>query len=227
MMASLHFPQTGRLCFSSPLKPPRSLPGFISLPSRQQTRIYSISSNDIRIGSNIEIDGAPFKVLEFLHVKPGKGAAFIRTKVKNYLTGNTVDKTFRAGSTIDEADILKEAKQYTYKDGNDYVFMDLATYEEVRVDANDVGNDKTVYLKEGTQCNILFWNGKVIDVDLPSSVTLTVVEADGPVGSDASNKGGSRLAKLDTGLMINVPAFVKEGESVVVDTRSGQYVSRA
>ncbi|KAJ6871598.1 elongation factor P [Populus alba x Populus x berolinensis] len=124
-------------------------------------RIYALSSNDIKVGSNIEVDGAPWRVIEFLHVKPGKGAAFVRTKMRNYVTGNTVDKTFRAGSTIEEANVFKEAKQFTYKDGVQFVFMDLSTFEEYRLNDADVG-DKTKWLKEGMDCNLLFWNGKVI-----------------------------------------------------------------
>ncbi|KAF5196391.1 elongation factor P-like, partial [Thalictrum thalictroides] len=145
--------------FSSKLSlyPMRAFP---KMPLRSRfPRIYAFTSNDIKVGSNIEVDGAPWRVMEFLHVKPGKGAAFVRTKMRNYVTGNTVEKTFRAGSTINEADIVKETKQYTYKDGNQFVFMDLSTYEEIRLNATDVG-DKTKWLKEGMDCIVLFWNGK-------------------------------------------------------------------
>ncbi|KAF3327364.1 Elongation factor P [Carex littledalei] len=223
-MASLHFTTNGRVCFSSPLRPPRALRRFISLRS-PLLKVYALSSNDIKVGVNIEVDGAPWKVLEFLHVKPGKGAAFIRTKMKNYLTGNTVEKTFRAGSTLDEANIMKETKQYTYKDGDEFVFMDLTTFEEIRLNEQNVG-DKRMFLKEGAECTLLFWNGNVIGFDLPVNVTLKVVEAEGDVKGDAKGTG-SRPAKLETGVLINVPAFVKSGDNVVVDTRSGQYVSRA
>ncbi|KAG2538369.1 hypothetical protein PVAP13_9NG407700 [Panicum virgatum] len=131
------------------------------LPSRplrsRFSRVYALSSNDIRVGTNIEVDGAPWKVLEFLHVKPGKGAAFVRTKLRNYVTGNTVEKTFRAGST--EPSLSKENKQFTYKDGSQFVFMDLTTFEESRLNEADVG-DKQKWLKEGMDCNLLYWNGK-------------------------------------------------------------------
>ncbi|KAK2414912.1 elongation factor P [Trifolium repens] len=198
--------------------PPSSNPNFF--------KIYSLSSNDIKVGSNVEVDGSPWRVIEFLHVKPGKGAAFIRTKLKNYLTGNTVDKTFRAGSSLDEADIVKESKQFTYKDGVQYVFMDLSTYEETRLDESDVG-DKKKWLKEGMDCNLLLWNGKVIDVDLPITVKLKVVEADIGLKGDTAQGGGSKSVTLDTGAVVNVPLFVSVGEEILVDTRSGQYMSRA
>ncbi|XP_042435445.1 elongation factor P-like [Zingiber officinale] len=188
-------------------------------------RIYAFSSNDIKVGSNIEVDGAPWRVLEFLHVKPGKGAAFVRTKVRNYLTGNTVEKTFRAGSTILEANIAKETKQFTYKDGAQFVFMDLTTFEEFRLTEADVG-DKKKWLKEEMDCNLLFWNGRVIDFELPIIVKLTVVDVDPGLKGDTV-QGGSKPATLDTGAVVNVPLFVSIGEEILVDTRTGQYTSRA
>lgn len=188
-------------------------------------KIYALTSNDIKVGSNVEVDGAPWRVLEFLHVKPGKGAAFVRTKLKNYLTGNTVDKTFRAGSSIEQADILKETKQFTYKDGSQFVFMDLNSYEEVRLDEKDIG-DRTKWLKEGMDCSILLWNGKVIDIDLPITVKLTVVDVDPGLKGDTA-QGGSKPATLDTGAVVNVPLFVNVGDEILVDTRNGVYMSRA
>lgn len=188
-------------------------------------KIFAFSSNDIKVGSNIEVDGAPWKVVEFLHVKPGKGAAYVRTTLRNYVTGNTVEKTFRAGSKIEEADIFKETKQFTYKDGAQFVFMDLTTYEEYRLNASDVG-DKEKWLKEGMDCNLLFWKGKVIDFDLPITVKLTVVEADPGLRGDTA-QGGSKPATLDTGAIVNVPLFIEKGQEIMVDTRSGQYMSRA
>ncbi|KAK2981835.1 hypothetical protein RJ640_010352 [Escallonia rubra] len=162
---------------------------------------------------------------EFLHVKPGKGAAYVRTTMRNYVTGNSVEKTFRAGSKIEPANIVKETKQYTYKDGAQFVFMDLSSFEEFRLNASDVG-DKTKWLKEGMDCNLLFWNGKVIDFDLPITVKLTVVEVDPGLRGDTA-QGGSKPATLDTGAVVNVPLFVERGQEILVDTRSGQYMSRA
>ncbi|KAI3474779.1 hypothetical protein Pfo_030005 [Paulownia fortunei] len=187
--------------------------------------IYALTSNDIKVGLNIEVDGNPWKVIEFLHVKPGKGAAFVRTTLRNYVTGNQVDKTFRAGSKLEEADIFKETKQYTYKDGSQYVFMDLNTYEEFRLNEADVG-DKSKWLKEGMDCNLLFWKGKVIDFELPITVKLTVVEVDPGVRGDTA-QGGSKPATLDTGAVVSVPLFIDIGVEILVDTRTGQYMSRA
>ncbi|CAM8924565.1 unnamed protein product [Rhodiola kirilowii] len=188
-------------------------------------KIYALTSNDIKVGLNIEVDGSPWKVLEFLHVKPGKGAAFVRTKMKNYLSGNTVEKTFRAGSSILEANISKETKQFTYKDGAQYVFMDLNTYEEIRLNESEVG-DTTKWLKEGMDCNLLFWNGKVIGFDLPITVQLKVVDVDPGLRGDTA-QGGSKPATLETGAVVNVPLFIDIGESILVDTRTGQYMNRA
>ncbi|XP_022733821.1 uncharacterized protein LOC111287488 isoform X3 [Durio zibethinus] len=162
-------------------------------------RIYALSSNDIKVGTNLEVDGAPWRVLEFLHVKPGKGAAFVRTKMRNYITGNTVEKTFRAGSTN--------------------------TFEEIRLNEADVG-DKTKWLKEGMDCNLLFWNGKVIDFELPITVQLAVVDVDPGLKGDTVS-GGSKPATLDTGAVVNVPLFINIGDQILVDTRTGQYMNRA
>ncbi|KAG6697914.1 hypothetical protein I3842_09G225100 [Carya illinoinensis] len=230
------------LSFKPSVLPMRGLSGKPFRP--RFPKIYAFSSNDIKVGSNIEVDGAPWKVLvqlqcmprnrilkcimvsfEFLHVKPGKGAAFVRTKMRNYLSGNTVEKTFRAGVTIDEADIFKETKQFTYKDGSQFVFMDLNTYEEIRLNASDVG-DKMKYLKEGMDCIMLFWNGKVIDFEVPITVQLTVVDVDPGLKGDTA-QGGSKPATLDTGAVVNVPLFVNIGDEILVDTRTGQYMSRA
>ncbi|XP_047330913.1 elongation factor P [Impatiens glandulifera] len=188
-------------------------------------RIVAFTSNDIKVGSNIEVDGAPWRVMEFLHVKPGKGAAFVRTTMRNYITGNTVEKTFRAGSKIGEADILKQTKQYTYKDAAQFVFMDMTTFEEYRLNESDVG-DKQKWLKEGMDCTLLFWNGKIIDFELPITVRLTVVDVDPGLKGDTA-QGGSKPATLDTGAIVNVPLFVERGTDILVDTRTGQYMTRA
>ncbi|KAK8663672.1 hypothetical protein V6N13_083479 [Hibiscus sabdariffa] len=201
-LCSLKFPSNPLLLpmrFSAkPLSPPRF------------PRIYALSSNDIKVGTNLEVDGAPWRILEFLHVKPGKGAAFVRTKMRNYITGNTVEKTFRAGSTIDEANVFKETKQFTYKDGSQFVFMDLNTFEEIRLDESDVG-DKTKWLKEGMDCILLFWNGKVIDFEVPITVQLAVIDVDPGLKGDTASGGSTKPATLDTGAIVNVPLFVNVG----------------
>lgn len=145
--------------------------------------------------------------------------------MRNYVTGNTVEKTFRAGSTIQVADIVKETKQYTYKDGDQYVFMDLSSYEESRLGDKEVG-DKKKWLKEGMDCTLLLWNGRIIDFELPITVKLTVVDVDPGLKGDTA-QGGSKPATLDTGAIVNVPLFVNVGDDILVDTRTGQYMSRA
>nr|GEW18379.1 elongation factor P [Tanacetum cinerariifolium] len=161
---------------------------------------------------------------KFLHVKPGKGAAYVRTTLKNHITGNSVEKTFRAGSKIEPANISKETKQFTYKDGSQFVFMDLTSYEEVRLNESDMG-DKTKWLKEGMDCILLFWKGKVIDFELPIQVRVKVVEVDPGLKGDTA-QGGTKPATVETGAVVNVPLFVDRGQEIVVDTRTGQYVSR-
>uniref|UniRef100_M4CZJ7 Translation elongation factor P/YeiP central domain-containing protein n=1 Tax=Brassica campestris TaxID=3711 RepID=M4CZJ7_BRACM len=186
--------------------------------------IYALSSNDIKVGTSIEVDGAPWRVLEFLHVKPGKGAAFVRTKIRNYVNGSTVERTFRAGITIEEANVSKETKQFTYKDGSQFVFMDLSSYEETRLNEADMG-DKTKWLKEGMDCNLLYWKDKVIDFELPITVQLKIVDVDPGLRGDTA-QGGTKPATLETGAVVNVPLFVNVGEDIMVDTRTGTYMSR-
>lgn len=182
----------------------------------------TISSNDFRPGVNVEIDGAPWRVQEFLHVKPGKGAAFVRTKLKNYITGNVVDKTFRGGETVQQAELEKKETQFSYVDGDDYVFMDNATYEETRL-KKDEGWAK--YLKEGAEVALLIWNGRVISVDSPVTVELEVADTDpGVKGNTAA--GGSKPATLETGAVIQVPLFITPGERIQVDTRTDTYLGR-
>lgn len=194
--------------------------------SRLPLGIFAVSSNDFRVGVNIELDGAPWRVQEFLHVKPGKGAAFVRTKLKNWLTGNTVEKTFRAGESVDDAVVEKDVKQFTYEEGENYVFMDMSTFEELRVTAKEVG-DGVKWLKEGMECSILQWSGKVIGVELPTTITVEIAQTDpGEKGNTASG-GGTKPATTDTGAVVQVPLFVNTGDKIVVDTRTGTYTSRA
>eukprot|EP00252_Welwitschia_mirabilis_P022252 TRINITY_DN5979_c0_g1_i3.p1 TRINITY_DN5979_c0_g1~~TRINITY_DN5979_c0_g1_i3.p1 ORF type:complete len:241 (+),score=36.61 TRINITY_DN5979_c0_g1_i3:238-960(+) len=195
------------------------------LSSASRLRIFALSSNDIKAGTNIEVDGAPWRVLEFLHVKPGKGAAFVRTKLRNYLSGNTVEKTFRAGANIDEANIVKELKQYTYRDGELFVFMDMTSYEESQLNASELG-DKTKWLKEGMECAVLSWKGQIIDVELPTNATYKVIDGEVGVKGDRE-KAGTKQVTIETGATLNVPMFIDVGELIVVDTRTGSYVTRA
>ncbi|KAI3880765.1 hypothetical protein MKW92_035132 [Papaver armeniacum] len=200
-----------------------STPKFTPL-RHKFTKILSFTSNDIKVGASIEVDGAPWKVLEFLHVKPGKGAAFVRTKIRNYVTGSTVEKTFRAGISMSEADVAKETKQYTYKEGAQFVFMDLTTYEEIRLNDSDVG-DKKKWLKEGMDCIMHFWKGKCIDFELPITVKMKVIQTDPGLKGDTA-QGGSKPATVDTGATVSVPLFINTGDDILVDTRTGNYMGR-
>jgi elongation factor P len=183
-----------------------------------------ISSNDFRSGVSIELDGSVWRVIEFLHVKPGKGSAFVRTKLKNAQTGNVVEKTFRAGETVPQANLDKRAMQHTYKDGDDFVFMDMETFEESHLSAAQIG-DRVKYLKEGMEVNVLFWNTQVLEVELPNSVVLEVTETDPGVKGDTAT-GGTKPAIVETGAQVMVPLFITIGERIKIDTRNDTYLGR-
>lgn len=183
-----------------------------------------IPTKEFKVGLKIEIDGKPFEITEYQHVKPGKGGAFVRTKLKNMLTGRVIDRTFRSGEKVDKPDMESKDMQYLYKDGTDYVLMDLETYDQINVSA-DVFNVIGGYLKEGESHKALLYNGEVIDLELPASVVLEVSNTDpGIQGDRVSN--ATKPATLETGLNINVPLFINEGDKIKVDTRSGEYISR-
>jgi len=183
-----------------------------------------ISSNDFRTGVSIELDGSVWKVTEFLHVKPGKGSAFVRTKLKNVQTGNTVEKTFRAGETVPQANLEKKVMQHTYRDGEDLVFMDMETFEEVRMTEDQVG-DRVKYLKEEMEVNVVKWNEQILEVELPTSVVLEVTETDPGVKGDTAT-GGTKPAIVETGAQVMVPLFISIGEKIKVDTRNDSYLGR-
>jgi len=183
-----------------------------------------ISSNDFRTGTSIELDGSVWRVVEFLHVKPGKGSAFVRTKLKNVKTGNTVDKTFRAGETVPQAVIEKRDMQHTYRDGEDLVFMEMETYEEVRLTAAEIG-DQVKYLKEEMSVSVVTWNGQIMEVELPNSIVLEVTQTDPGVKGDTAT-GGTKPAILETGAQVMVPLFISIGERIKIDTRSDSYLGR-
>ena len=183
-----------------------------------------ISSNDFRTGTSIELDGSVWRVVEFLHVKPGKGSAFVRTKLKNVQTGSTVDKTFRAGETMPQAVLEKNTMQHTYKEGDQYVFMDMDTYEEARLSEAQIG-DRVKYLKEEMEVTVLMWNDKVLEVELPNSVTLEVTQTDPGVKGDTAT-GGTKPAIVETGAQVMVPLFISQGEKIKIDTRNDTYLGR-
>ncbi len=183
-----------------------------------------ISSNDFRTGTTIELDGAVWRVVEFLHVKPGKGSAFVRTKLKSVQSGNVVEKTFRAGEMIPQAILEKSTLQHTYMDASDYVFMDMATYEETRLTAQQIGESRK-YLKEGMEVNVVTWNDKPLEVELPNSVVLEIKETDPGLKGDTAT-GGTKPAILETGAQVMVPLFISIGEKIRVDTRNDSYLGR-
>ncbi|MBW4418150.1 MAG: elongation factor P [Myxacorys californica WJT36-NPBG1] len=183
-----------------------------------------ISSNDFRPGVSIELDGAVWRVVEFLHVKPGKGSAFVRTKLKNVQSGSVVERTFRAGETVPQANLEKSTMQHTYKEGDDYVFMDMESYEEGRLNASQIG-DRVKYLKEGMEVNVVKWGEQVMEVELPNSVVLEVTQADPGVKGDTAT-GGTKPAIVETGAQVMVPLFISVGEKIKVDTRSDTYLGR-
>lgn len=184
-----------------------------------------ISSNDFRTGLTIEIEGDVFQIVEFQHVKPGKGAAFVRTKLKNVKTGSTTEKKFNAGEKVAPARLDRREMQYLYKDADQYVIMDNESFEQIMLTDTQIG-DKVKWLKENMNLGILLYNNEVIGVDLPNSVTLKVVECEPGVRGDTAT-GGTKAAVVETGASVQVPFFVNEGDDLIIDTRTGSYVSRA
>lgn len=183
-----------------------------------------ISSNDFRPGVTIELDGDVWRVVEFLHVKPGKGSAFVRTKLKNTKTGSVVERTFRAGETVPQAVLEKRTMQHTYKDADQFVFMDMETYEETRLDSEKIG-DRVKYLTEGMEVNVIQWNEEILEVELPNSVVLEVTDTDPGVKGDTAT-GGTKPAIVETGAQVMVPLFISIGERIKIDTRNDSYLGR-
>jgi elongation factor P len=177
----------------------------------------SVSTNELKNGMTLELDGTLYQVIEFQHVKPGKGGAFVRTKLRNL-------KTFNAGVKVGLAIVERKDMQYLYGDGADYVFMDLETYDQIHVPGSLVG-DAGGYLVEGGQAQVTVHEGVPIGVDLPASMILTITETDPGVKGD-TRTGAYKPAKLETGLVVQVPLFVEEGEKIKVDTRTGEYIER-
>ena len=184
-----------------------------------------ISSNDFRPGTTIEYDGSIWRVIEFMHVKPGKGAAFVRTKLKNIRTGAVKEMTFRAGEKVARARIENRQMQYLYNDGASYTFMDSETFEQMNI-AREQLEYEINFLKENMNCIVVLYEGEAIGVDLPNTVELEVAETEPGIRGDTAT-GGSKPAKLETGYVVQVPFFINQGDRLIIDTRSGQYVSRA
>jgi elongation factor P len=182
------------------------------------------TTNDLKNGLVLNLDNQLWQVLEFQHVKPGKGPAFVRTKLKNVISGKIIDKTFNAGTKVETANVDRRDMQYLYHDGTDYVFMDAKDYDQVNISAELVG-DAANYMLENQDLQICFHEGTPLSVELPPSVELTITHTEPGLQGDRST-GGSKPATLETGYEIQVPLFLEEGVKVKVDTRSGDYLGR-
>ena len=183
------------------------------------------STAEFRNGLVLEIDGALWQIVYFQHVKPGKGGAFVRTKLKNVLQGNVVERTYRAGEKVNDVRLERRPVTYSYSDGQLYYFMDAQTFEMIPISGDVIGEDQLLYLKENMECEGLVHNGHVIAVDLPFFVELAVVETDPGVRGDTA-QGGTKPAKLETGAVVQVPLFIEEGDVLKIDRREDKYLTR-
>ena len=183
-----------------------------------------IDTSDFRNGLHIIQDGEIFTIVEFQHVKPGKGGAFVRTKLKNVRSGATIDKTFRAGEKMEQAFLERKPMQYTYSQDDEYFVMDMENYEQIGVPGALIGSG-VKYLKEGIELTVLMHDGKIIGAEVPFFVELTVTETDPGVRGDTAS-GGSKPATLETGAVVQVPFFINVGDVIKVDTRTDQYLER-
>jgi elongation factor P len=184
----------------------------------------AISTNDLKNGITLEIDNGLFTVLEFQHVKPGKGSAFVRTKLRNLRNGNVFEKTFNAGIRVEQAIVDKKDMQFLYRDGEDYVFMDTDTYDQMIVQPTALG-EVADYIVESAVAVIAVYNGEIVSVEIPASVELTITETEPGVQGDRVS-GARKPATLETGKVVQVPLFVEIGDRIKVDTRSGDYITR-
>ena len=183
------------------------------------------STTDFRKGLKIEIDGTPFEIIEFQHFKPGKGGAMVRTKLRNILNGRVLDNTFRSGEKVERPNLESRDMQFLYHEGEQLVFMDMTTYDQMHMDA-EATDGKANYLKDGQECRVLLYNEKPLDIEIPASLVLEVTETEpGAKGDTVSNV--TKPATLETGAEIRVPLFIDEGEMIRVDTRTGEYMERA
>jgi elongation factor P len=185
----------------------------------------AITTNDLKNGMSLNLPEGLFQVVEFQHVKPGKGGAFVRTTLRNVRTGAVVDRTFRGAEKVEQAVIDKREMQFLYRDGTDYVFMDTASYEQLQVETGLLG-EAAKYLKEGDDAVLQFFGTEIVGVDLPAAVELTVAVTEPGLQGDRVS-GARKPATLETGLVLQVPLFVNIGDKLKVDTRSGEYITRA
>jgi len=183
-----------------------------------------MQTTDIRKGLKIQIDGVPYAIVEHQFVKPGKGQSFTRCRIRNLTTGNTIERTWKSGESVELADVETRKLTYSWDEGDSLVFMDTATGDQLHVMKDKVGDDVR-FLSEGLDVEVTLFNGNAIGIDLPPSVVLQIVESEPGIKGDTAS-GATKPAKLSTGAVVNVPLFVKEGEWVKVDTRTGDYLER-
>lgn len=183
-----------------------------------------VSTTEFRNGLKIEIDGEPYVIVEFQHVKPGKGGAFVRTKFKSLKSGNVTDKTFRAGEKVDVPDLEEKTMQYLYGADKDRIFMDTASYEQVSMNEKQLG-DSVNYLKENMEIKVLYHKGAPINIEVPMFVELAIARTDPGVRGDTAS-GGSKPATLETGAVVKVPLYMNEGDIIKIDTRTGTFIER-
>lgn len=183
-----------------------------------------ISTNDLRTGVTVELDGDVYTVVDFQHVKPGKGAAFVRTKIKNIKTGQVFERTFRAGEKLNRAIIERKTMQFLYSDGDSYYFMDTQTFEQIPIMKEQI-EDSIQYLKENMEVMVMFYEGIPIGIELPTAVELKVTHTEPGFKGDTAT-GGSKPATLETGAVVQVPLFINIDDIIKVDTRTGEYLSR-
>ncbi|SFD53240.1 translation elongation factor P (EF-P) [Lentibacillus persicus] len=184
-----------------------------------------ISVNDFKTGLTIELDNQAWQVIDFQHVKPGKGAAFVRSKLRNLRNGNIQEKTFRAGEKVNRAHIENRKMQYLYASGDTHAFMDTKTFEQLELQTNQIENELN-FMRENMEVSIITYEGEVIGVELPKNVELTVTETEPGLKGDTAS-GGTKPATLETGYTVQVPLFVNEGDALIISTSEGKYVSRA
>jgi elongation factor P len=185
----------------------------------------TVSMGDLKKGVRLEIDGNPFKVVEFQHVKPGKGAAFVRVKIKNLSTGKVIEKTVHAGDKFDVPNLEQTTMQYLYDDGDMLQFMDTTSYEQIGLTHEQVGKETFSFMVDGMEAEILFHNGKAISVEIPQTFVYEVVET--PPNFKGDSQGGKKPATLESGAVVQVPFFVLEGDKIKVDTIEGKYLEKA
>jgi elongation factor P len=185
----------------------------------------SYSTNEFKSGLKVMIEGDPYVIVENEFVKPGKGQAFNRVRIRNLKSGRTLERSFRSGESLEAADIVESEMQYLYNDGDFWHFMEPDTYAQHTAGKEAMG-DAAMWLKDGTTCNVLLWNGQPLAINAPAHVELKIVETDPGMRGDTAT-GGQKPAKLETGAVVRVPLFISEGEVIRVDTRTGEYLSRA